>query len=547
MARGGARSRTGSRSSGCRAWARTRRSSSSTPAAWTSARPRVPLPCSAKVNGNPIETVWIYSKPEWTALVTRPDTGIAKVEDLKGKRIAVTKGTDPYIFLLRALDEHGLERRATSSLVLLQHDQGRAGARARRRRRLGRPRPDDGRCRAVAGLPPLLSRRRRQQLRRAQRARGVRGGASRDRARRCWRSTSAAGQWALANPGELAKLLAGVAKLPEPVAAQQLGRTAVRRSAARAMPSARRSSRRARPCRAAAIIKPDVDVAATVDGLLQPSFAATIVDRAMSTALEQLQAPATAASASAQAVPGARLLRHPAVLGLLLPVAVAAVWELAARAGLDRGAPAAAALEGGGDAGRAVPHRRARRVIWPRRSGGSPPASRSGSCWRPRSGALTGFSTRARQLLDPTLQALRAIPSIAWVPLFILWFGIFEASKVALIAIGAFFPIYLSLMTGIQGVDRKLVEVGRVYQLGPLGPDPADPDPGRPARLAHRRARRARARLDVRDRGRADGRVRGAGLPAARRPDGRQRRADPGCPGPVRDPGQGHRLPGRLR
>ena len=83
-------------------------------------------------------------------------------------------------------------------------------------------------------------------------------------------------------------------------------------------------------------------------------------------------------------------------------------------------------------------------------------------------GALTGFSTRARQLLDPTMQALRAIPSIAWVPLFILWFGIFEASKVALIAVGAFFPIYLSLMTGIQGVDRKLVEVGRVYQLGPL-------------------------------------------------------------------------------
>jgi sulfonate transport system permease protein len=83
-------------------------------------------------------------------------------------------------------------------------------------------------------------------------------------------------------------------------------------------------------------------------------------------------------------------------------------------------------------------------------------------------GAVTGFSTRARQVLDPTLQALRAIPSIAWVPLFILWFGIFEASKVALIAAGAFFPVYLALMTGIQGVDRKLVEVGRVCQLGPL-------------------------------------------------------------------------------
>ena len=101
-------------------------------------------------------------------------------------------------------------------------------------------------------------------------------------------------------------------------------------------------------------------------------------------------------------------------------------------------------------------------------------------------GALTGFSTRARQLLDPTLQALRAIPSIAWVPLFILWFGIFETSKVVLIAAGAFFPIYLSLMTGIQSVDRKLVEVGRVCQFGPLELVLRILS-GRPPRLAHRR------------------------------------------------------------
>ena len=83
-------------------------------------------------------------------------------------------------------------------------------------------------------------------------------------------------------------------------------------------------------------------------------------------------------------------------------------------------------------------------------------------------GALTGYSDAARRLLDPTLQGLRNIPSIAWVPLFILWFGIFEASKVALIATGVFFPIYLGLMTGIQDVDRKLVEVGRAYELSPL-------------------------------------------------------------------------------
>src|SRR5215213_3855217 len=60
-------------------------------------------------------------------------------------------------------------------------------------------------------------------------------------------------------------------------------------------------------------------------------------------------------------------------------------------------------------------------------------------------GGLSGTSETARKLLDPTLQALRAIPSLAWVPLFILWLGIFEASKVALIALGAFFPVYLGI------------------------------------------------------------------------------------------------------
>ncbi|MBD1909921.1 MULTISPECIES: ABC transporter permease [unclassified Leptolyngbya] len=80
-------------------------------------------------------------------------------------------------------------------------------------------------------------------------------------------------------------------------------------------------------------------------------------------------------------------------------------------------------------------------------------------------GALTGYFPKVRRILDPTLQALRNIPSIAWVPLFILWLGIYEPSKIALIAVGVFFPIYLNLMTGIQQVDRKLVEVGRVYRL----------------------------------------------------------------------------------
>lgn len=83
-------------------------------------------------------------------------------------------------------------------------------------------------------------------------------------------------------------------------------------------------------------------------------------------------------------------------------------------------------------------------------------------------GAVTGALPVARGLLDPTLQALRAIPSIAWVPLFILWFGIFEASKVALIAVGVFFPIYLGVAAAIQDIDRKIIEVGRVFRLSRL-------------------------------------------------------------------------------
>jgi sulfonate transport system permease protein len=80
-------------------------------------------------------------------------------------------------------------------------------------------------------------------------------------------------------------------------------------------------------------------------------------------------------------------------------------------------------------------------------------------------GALTGSSSLAHRLLDPTLQALRAIPSLAWVPLFILWLGIFEPSKIALIAVGCFFPVYLGVMGAIANVDRKIVEVGRAFRL----------------------------------------------------------------------------------
>ncbi|MBD9426205.1 ABC transporter permease [Pseudomonas sp. PDM15] len=80
-------------------------------------------------------------------------------------------------------------------------------------------------------------------------------------------------------------------------------------------------------------------------------------------------------------------------------------------------------------------------------------------------GAWVGLSRRAESYLEPTFQALRAIPSLAWVPLLLLWLGIDETPKIVLIALGAFFPVYLALLAGIRNVDRKLVEVGRLHRL----------------------------------------------------------------------------------
>ncbi len=80
-------------------------------------------------------------------------------------------------------------------------------------------------------------------------------------------------------------------------------------------------------------------------------------------------------------------------------------------------------------------------------------------------GAAVGLSRNAEALVGPTFQGIRAIPSLAWTPLLLLWLGIDETPKIVLIAIGAFFPVYANLVSGIHNVDRKLVEFGRVYGL----------------------------------------------------------------------------------
>ena len=152
------------------------------------------------------------------------------------------------------------------------------------------------------------------------------------------------------------------------------------------------------------------------------------------------------------------------VLGLLLPVGVALLWELAVRAGLSDGRlvpQPSRILETLVDLARTGELQRHASATILRVAAGFGFGVVAGTLM----GALAGYSMLARRLVDPTLQALRAMPSLAWIPLFILWLGIFETSKVTLIAVGVFFPVYLGLMGAVMSVDRKIVEVGRIFRL----------------------------------------------------------------------------------
>ncbi|WP_196839442.1 ABC transporter permease [Arthrobacter sp. CAN_A1] len=80
-------------------------------------------------------------------------------------------------------------------------------------------------------------------------------------------------------------------------------------------------------------------------------------------------------------------------------------------------------------------------------------------------GSVVGLSRIADALLAPTIGALRAVPSLAWVPLLILWMKIGEDSKITLILIGAFFPVFTTVYLALRHVDRNLVEAGRAFGL----------------------------------------------------------------------------------
>jgi sulfonate transport system permease protein len=168
---------------------------------------------------------------------------------------------------------------------------------------------------------------------------------------------------------------------------------------------------------------------------------------------------------AAASAPRARLARYtrPA-LGLVLPLALAIGWEIMVHLGWSNGRlvpPPSKVVATILDLARSGELTRHILATLSRVAAGFALGVVAGTLF----GAISGYWVLARQLLDPTIQALRAIPSIAWVPLFILWLGIFETSKVALIAVGVFFPVYLGVMGAILAVDRKIVEVGRIFRL----------------------------------------------------------------------------------
>jgi sulfonate transport system substrate-binding protein len=224
----------------------------------------------SRINGNPIKAVYAFSRPEWTALVTRKDSGIAKPADLKGKRIAVTRGTDPHIFLIRALQGAGLTER-DAKLVLLQHADGRTAL-------------ERGDVDAWAGLDPMMA------------ASEIEGDSvlfHRDAAANTWgvldvredfikahpdlvriviAAYERARAYALENPQALTQALVAATKLPEPVIARQVERTDLTQPV---IGKVQADSIRAAgvALQQAGVIPAGTDVGAAVDGLIDTQFA----------------------------------------------------------------------------------------------------------------------------------------------------------------------------------------------------------------------------------------------------------------------------------
>jgi sulfonate transport system substrate-binding protein len=228
----------------------------------------------SRANGSPIKTVYVASRPEWTALVVPKDSPIKTLADLKGKKVAATKGTDPFLFLLRSLRQAGLDKNEVE-ILHLQHPEGRVAL-------------ERGDVDAWAGLDPLMAS---SQLQAGSRllyrnldfnSYGVLSVTERFAAeqpeliKQVIAAYEQARQWALANPEALAQLQAEEARLPLEVARLQLARTDF--SNPQPGPEHVAALKAAAPILLEeSLVRPGTDVLRAVDQLISPQLAARVI------------------------------------------------------------------------------------------------------------------------------------------------------------------------------------------------------------------------------------------------------------------------------
>jgi sulfonate transport system substrate-binding protein len=230
----------------------------------------------ARINGNPIKSIYVYSRPEWTALVTRKDTGIAKVADLKGKSVAVTRGTDPHIFLVRALADAGLTDKDVR-FVLLQHPDGRLALQR-------------GDVQAWAGLDPMMASAElddgavlffRKPEANTWGILNVREAFAKEHPQvvaRVLKVYEQARKWSLANPKEVTKALADAAKIPDVVAEKQLKERTELTHSSIGKPQQESILAAGLALQQAGVLPANVDVKKAVDELIDTRFNAALTN-----------------------------------------------------------------------------------------------------------------------------------------------------------------------------------------------------------------------------------------------------------------------------
>jgi len=229
----------------------------------------------SRANGNPVKSIYVYSKPEWTALVTRPDSGIKTVADLKGKKVAATRGTDPFVFLVRSLDQAGLTLKDIE-YVALQHADGKNA--------LLRKDVD-----AWAGLDPLLGQAevdsgavlfKRDVNLNTYGVLNTREDVIKNNPKTILRVLKAyekARLWAIANPSEFKAIYISQSKVSEKVADKVLGeRTDITRSRIGAEQE-KSIAAAGNVLKKNSVIADTVDVEKVVNELIEPRFAKEVV------------------------------------------------------------------------------------------------------------------------------------------------------------------------------------------------------------------------------------------------------------------------------